>query len=191
MESNTRTCITLHPSGTAWKLYQDLTLQLPIVRKDQLASYARFIDATFTNPSCPRPTTFADGRHTLYVKCKYCLFGVKKYIFLFSFYYALFGMLLKGMGERFLLSKDEPLTPDIDGVMALYSCPASLEEIRPNLLIPELRNCPRWDNKFWYKMDHHNMMKIFPPICYWPFPSQIWPNALWVRSMIMFWGLRD
>jgi len=26
---------------------------------------------------------------------------------------------LKGMGERFLLSKDEPLTPDIDGVMAL------------------------------------------------------------------------
>ena len=50
----------------------------------------------------------------------YCLFGVKKYIFfLFSFFRALFGMLLKGMGERFLLSKDEPLTPNIDGVMAL------------------------------------------------------------------------
>ena len=29
-------------------------------------------------------------------------------------------MVLKGMGERFLLSKDEPLTPDIDGVMALW-----------------------------------------------------------------------
>ena len=30
-----------------------------------------------------------------------------------------FGMLLKGMGESFILSKDEPLTPNIDGVMAL------------------------------------------------------------------------
>ena len=47
----------------------------------------------------------------------YCLFGVKKYIF--SIFYALFGMLLKGMGKRFLLSKDTPLTPDIGGVMAL------------------------------------------------------------------------
>ena len=37
----------------------------------------------------------------------------------FSFFNAVIGMLLRGMGERFLLSKDEPLTPDIDGVMAL------------------------------------------------------------------------
>ena len=37
----------------------------------------------------------------------------------FSFFNALFGMLLKGMGERFLLSKDEPLTANINGVMAL------------------------------------------------------------------------
>ena len=29
-------------------------------------------------------------------------------------------MLSKGMGERFLLSEDEPLTPNIDGVMALW-----------------------------------------------------------------------
>ena len=29
-------------------------------------------------------------------------------------------MLLKGMDERFLLSKDEPLTPGIDGVLALW-----------------------------------------------------------------------
>ena len=29
-------------------------------------------------------------------------------------------MLLKGMGESFILSKDEPLTPNIDGVMALW-----------------------------------------------------------------------
>ena len=33
--------------------------------------------------------------------------------------YVLTVMLLKGMGEGFLLSKDEPLTPNIDGVMAL------------------------------------------------------------------------
>ena len=50
----------------------------------------------------------------------YCLFGVKKYIcFSIFIFHALFGMLLKGVGERFLLSNDEPLTPDIDGVMAL------------------------------------------------------------------------
>jgi len=29
-------------------------------------------------------------------------------------------MLLKGMGESFILSEDEPLTPNIDGVMALW-----------------------------------------------------------------------
>ena len=40
-------------------------------------------------------------------------------IFLFSFFYARVGMLSKCMGERFPLSKDEPLTPNIDGVMAL------------------------------------------------------------------------
>ena len=33
--------------------------------------------------------------------------------------YAYFDMLLKGMGESFILSEDEPLSPDIDGVMAL------------------------------------------------------------------------
>ena len=45
--------------------------------------------------------------------------GQAIYFFSIFFFNALFGMLLKGMGERFLLSKDEPLTPDIDGVMAL------------------------------------------------------------------------
>ena len=29
------------------------------------------------------------------------------------------GILLKGMGETFILSEDEPLTPNIDGVVAL------------------------------------------------------------------------
>ena len=50
----------------------------------------------------------------------YCLFGVNNFFFLsILIFFALFGMLLKGMGERFLLSEDEPLTPNIDGVMAL------------------------------------------------------------------------
>ena len=43
----------------------------------------------------------------------------QNYFFIFYFS-ALFGMLLKGMGESFLLSEDKPLTPDIDGVMALW-----------------------------------------------------------------------
>ena len=34
-------------------------------------------------------------------------------------FYVLTVVLLKGMGESFLLSEDEPLTPNIDGVMAL------------------------------------------------------------------------
>ena len=41
-------------------------------------------------------------------------------IFFYFRFYAWFGMLSKDMGESFLLSKDEPLTPNIDGVMALW-----------------------------------------------------------------------
>ena len=40
-------------------------------------------------------------------------------MFLYFHFYVLPVVLLKGMGEGFLLSKDEPLTPNIDGVMAL------------------------------------------------------------------------
>ena len=47
-----------------------------------------------------------------------CL-GSTYYFFPIFIFYALFGMLSKGMGESFLLSKYEPLTPNIDGVMAL------------------------------------------------------------------------
>ena len=45
--------------------------------------------------------------------------GWTKLFFSIFMFYAGFGMVLKGMGESFLLSKDEPLTPNIDGVMAL------------------------------------------------------------------------
>ena len=41
-------------------------------------------------------------------------------IFFHFHFHAWFGMLPKGMGESFLLSEDEPLTPNIDGVMALW-----------------------------------------------------------------------
>ena len=47
------------------------------------------------------------------------VWGQEIYIFSIFIFHALFCMLLKGMSERILLSKDEPLTPDIDGVMAL------------------------------------------------------------------------
>ena len=39
--------------------------------------------------------------------------------FFYFHFYALFGVLLKSMGESFLLSDDEPLTPNIDGVKVL------------------------------------------------------------------------
>ena len=50
----------------------------------------------------------------------YCLFGADKIIFSIFIFYSWFGMLLKGVGESFLMFKDEPLTPNIDGVMALW-----------------------------------------------------------------------
>ena len=47
------------------------------------------------------------------------VWGGQNYFFSVFIFYARFGMLLKGMGESFLLSEDEPLTPNIDGLMAL------------------------------------------------------------------------
>ena len=47
-----------------------------------------------------------------------CLFALNIFVLVFMLY-ALFGMLLKGMVGSCLLSKDELLTPDIDGVMTL------------------------------------------------------------------------
>ena len=73
---------------------------------------------------CPEVLRFDVTSHSKYQQrlhadqvFLYCLFGVKKYIFFYFRFSALFGMSLKGMGGRFLLSKDEPLTPDINGVM--------------------------------------------------------------------------
>ena len=39
--------------------------------------------------------------------------------FLYFHFYVLIVVLLEGMGESFLQSEGEPLTPNIDGVMAL------------------------------------------------------------------------
>ena len=48
----------------------------------------------------------------------YCLFGVKKsFIFQLLLFLSREVFFLKGMGDRFLLSKDERLTPDIDKVI--------------------------------------------------------------------------
>ena len=50
--------------------------------------------------------------------CPYCLPSTTLLFFYFHFY-ACFGVLLKGMVENCLRSNDEPLTSNIDGVMAL------------------------------------------------------------------------
>ena len=48
----------------------------------------------------------------------YCLFALNN-IFPIFIFYAWFGMLLKGMVQSSLLSKDEPLISNIDKVMAV------------------------------------------------------------------------
>ena len=57
----------------------------------------------------------------IYKERKWYLLSVWGQLIFFSvfMFYAWFGMLSKGMGESFILSKNEPLTPNIDGVMAL------------------------------------------------------------------------
>jgi len=127
-------------------------------------TYIKYTE-TFTSK---QPHLSSRGRES----SAYCLFGVNKYFFQIFIFYAWFGMLLKGMGESLILSKDEPLTPNIDGVMVLwifrrraqtaYVCmyvksaklgplnlsfyffrPRPLEEIRSNLLILEPLKRPR------------------------------------------------
>ena len=48
----------------------------------------------------------------------YCLFVVKIF-FVFLYVYDTSGVYLKGVAESSVLSKDEPLTPNIDEVMAV------------------------------------------------------------------------
>ena len=57
--------------------------------------------------------------HMNYLLSSYTAWDEQNYFFPILFFYALFGMLLKGMVENFLLLKNEPLTPNIDGVIAL------------------------------------------------------------------------
>ena len=51
--------------------------------------------------------------------CYYCLFGTNNIIFHCFRFNVLFDMLRKGMVESSILSKDEPLTPNIDKLMAV------------------------------------------------------------------------
>ena len=55
---------------------------------------------------------------TFFVGSTVCLWSTN--IFFCFHFYDWFSMLLKGMGESFLLSEDGPLTPNIDGVMGLW-----------------------------------------------------------------------
>ena len=52
--------------------------------------------------------------------CYYCLFGVNKIVFYYFHFNILFGMLLKGIVESSILSKDEPLTPNVHEVMTFH-----------------------------------------------------------------------
>ena len=65
-------------------------------------------------------TTLANSR-VLGLGAGISLLSVWGQLIFFSIFtfYALFGMLSKGMVKSFLLSEDESLTPNIDGVMAL------------------------------------------------------------------------
>ena len=85
-----------------------------------------YSETTLQTPKLPQMPLLQNIKQNIewndkYNTIEYCLFGVKKHIFFYFHFYAWFGMILKGMCERFLLSKDEPLTPDIDLVMALWS----------------------------------------------------------------------
>ena len=67
-------------------------------------------------------TTMLRGWTTTFIEhmlpACYCLFGVKHF---FNYCYVRLKMRdLKGMDERLLPSKDEPLTLNIDKVMAMY-----------------------------------------------------------------------
>ena len=129
----------------------------------------------------------------------------QNYFFLFSFF-AWFGMSLKCMGESFLLSKDEPLTPGIDGGTALWifrntaqntkidQTSANIGPLKSNFyLVSPPPPCPlctggnfprttepsALGKKLRYTGEHDKGVNLIPPIWYRPFPIQIWPNALW------------
>ena len=54
------------------------------------------------------------------LQLRYYLFALDYVLFFCIFiFYVLTVVLLKGMGESFLLSEDEPINPNKDGVMAL------------------------------------------------------------------------
>ena len=100
------------------------------------------------------------------------VWGGLNYCFPIFIFYAWVGMLLKSMGKSFLLSKDEPVSLNIDGVMALwifrrraitaknwqksakigplessfylFFCPRPLVRCPPEWFFPVLRNRPRW-----------------------------------------------
>ena len=50
MLEHERTCRTLHPSGTAWNLHQDLTIHWSTARKGHLGSHETCINAMLDPP---------------------------------------------------------------------------------------------------------------------------------------------
>ena len=87
-------------------------LRGPVLRGVHCCDYAVSDDAThYCDQKEINKTSAAKNQATV------CL-GSTNIFFYFQFY-AQFGISLRGVGKSFLLSKDELLTPNIDGVMVL------------------------------------------------------------------------
>ena len=139
------------------------------------------------------------------------IWGEQNYFF--SFYFcAWFGMLLKGVCESFLLSKDEPLTPNIDGVMALWFFRRGAQKAEnrqkldlwilvfnffaraPSSVLDKSTSAEQFGSRrvrlanSGSKPTTITWWKNSPQFCTGHFPKQIDFSALWVTKLIVFWG---
>ena len=156
--------------------------------------------------NCPLVTAYAViAVSTAFLTNTVCLPSTNLFFSHFPFY-TLLGMLLKGMVGSCLLSKDELLTPDIDGVMygTLNFQKESLKD----------KNRRKLDFSIWFFFSAHERRHSFKLFSqnYKSVPagkrgryksihsslrkslldtsSQLRPNTLWAKKMIVIFGLR-
>ena len=113
--------MALRATNVAHKREQGTPKGVRLVLPHKFISIRSFWISRGVGPAYPNPHPKGGSekpRQDDYI-ARQSVWGQEIYFFSIFFFNALFGMLLKDMGERFLLSKDEPLTPNIDGVMAL------------------------------------------------------------------------
>ena len=115
------------------------------------------------------------------------------------------------MVESLLMSKGEPLTPDIDGVVALRvfggpkiqkSAKIGLLNFTREIILAPLKSVfgkkqlkgLEADTFGWptpIKICSGVAEKELPPIWHSPFRNQFLPNALWIKSLIVFFSPYD